>query len=88
MDESADGPTTPSKSGYVGCNVELVENKNHGGPVSELVFGLKHGLRCLNLDTSRVSMSVSVVSTTAIDDALFTDYAPTTAFLFPGQNNF
>ncbi|KAJ0809425.1 putative [Acyl-carrier-protein] S-malonyltransferase [Helianthus annuus] len=47
--------------------------------------GLKHGLRRPNLNKSKVSMSVSVGYTTAIDDALFTDYKPTTAFLFPGQ---
>ncbi|KAJ0783002.1 putative [Acyl-carrier-protein] S-malonyltransferase [Helianthus annuus] len=47
--------------------------------------GLKHGFRRPNLDKSKVSMSVSVGYTTAIDDALFTDYKPTTAFLFPGQ---
>ncbi|KAL7598194.1 hypothetical protein Lser_V15G26749 [Lactuca serriola] len=53
---------------------------------SSLCFGAsKHGFRRLNLDKSRVSMSVSVGSTTAVDDALFADYKPTTAFLFPGQ---
>nr|AJT43716.1 malonyl-CoA:ACP malonyltransferase [Helianthus annuus] len=53
---------------------------------SSVCFGtLKHGFRRINLDKSRVSMSLSAGSTTAIDDALFTDYKPTTAFLFPGQ---
>ncbi|CAI9288149.1 unnamed protein product [Lactuca saligna] len=53
---------------------------------SSLCFGAsKHGFRRLNLDKSRVSMSVSVGSSTAVDDALFADYKPTTAFLFPGQ---
>ncbi|KAJ0792271.1 putative [Acyl-carrier-protein] S-malonyltransferase [Helianthus annuus] len=47
--------------------------------------GLKHGFRRPNLEKYKVSMSVSVGYTTAIDDALFTDYKPTTAFLFPGQ---
>ncbi|KAK4274863.1 hypothetical protein QN277_018030 [Acacia crassicarpa] len=42
-------------------------------------FGLKHS------DRSRVFMSVSVGSQTAVDDALFSDYKPSTAFLFPGQ---
>ena len=56
---------------------------------SSLCFGAsKHGFRRLNLDKSRVSMSVSVGSTTAVDDALFADYKPTTAFLFPGQVRF
>ncbi|KAI3788005.1 hypothetical protein L2E82_00574 [Cichorium intybus] len=53
---------------------------------SSLCFGgSRHGFRRLNLDKSRVSMSVSVGSTTAVSDALFADYKPTTAFLFPGQ---
>ncbi|KAL8260691.1 hypothetical protein R6Q59_028644 [Mikania micrantha] len=47
--------------------------------------GFKHGHQRFNLGKSRVSMSVSVGSTTAIDDALFANYKPTTAFLFPGQ---
>ncbi|XAR60782.1 [Acyl-carrier-protein] S-malonyltransferase [Bertholletia excelsa] len=48
----------------------------------------KHGTRSFstrNLDKSRVSMSVSVGSQTAVDDALFSDYKPSCAFLFPGQ---
>ncbi|KAK1398675.1 [Acyl-carrier-protein] S-malonyltransferase [Heracleum sosnowskyi] len=41
---------------------------------------------CRNLDKSRAFMSVSVGSQTAtVDDALFLDYKPTSAFLFPGQ---
>ncbi|KAK2982746.1 hypothetical protein RJ640_025162 [Escallonia rubra] len=50
--------------------------------------GFKHGIRGFNprsLDKSRVFMSVSVGSQTAVDDALFLDYKPTSAFLFPGQ---
>lgn len=54
--------------------------------------GLKHGNRrfgsCRNFGKSRVvRMSVSAAgSTTAVvDDALFLDYKPTSAFLFPGQ---
>ncbi|KAI9118673.1 hypothetical protein K1719_011005 [Acacia pycnantha] len=42
-------------------------------------FGFKHS------DRSRVFMSVSVGSQTAVDDTLFSDYKPSTAFLFPGQ---
>ncbi|CAH9073322.1 unnamed protein product [Cuscuta europaea] len=34
---------------------------------------------------SRVSMSLSVGSRTDVDDALFKDYKPSLAFLFPGQ---
>lgn len=51
--------------------------------------GLKHGLQRRNVNKkSRVSMSVSVGSNTAIDDALFVNYKPTTAFMFPGQVKF
>ncbi|KAJ6948687.1 hypothetical protein NC651_002872 [Populus alba x Populus x berolinensis] len=45
-------------------------------------FGLKNGKR------SRVLMSLSVGSqtqTVVVDDTLFIDYKPTSAFLFPGQ---
>ncbi|PIA59564.1 hypothetical protein AQUCO_00400446v1 [Aquilegia coerulea] len=46
-----------------------------------------------NLDKSRVFMSVvgsktsttTTTTTTGVDDGLFLDYKPTTAFLFPGQ---
>ncbi|KAL3850566.1 hypothetical protein ACJIZ3_012448 [Penstemon smallii] len=38
----------------------------------------------LNVEKSRVSMSVAV-GQTVVDDALFKDYKPSTAFLFPGQ---
>lgn len=38
-----------------------------------------------NLDRSRVSMNVSVGSRAVVDDALFSDYKPSCAFLFPGQ---
>lgn len=48
--------------------------------------GFKHGFR--NSVKSRVSMSLSVGSTTVVDDALFADYKPTNAFLFPGQVRF
>ncbi|OMP02406.1 hypothetical protein COLO4_11143 [Corchorus olitorius] len=44
--------------------------------------------RCFRLHNpsrSRVSMSVSVGSQAVVDDALFADYKPTSAFLFPGQ---
>uniref|UniRef100_A0A5B7BC27 Putative malonyl-CoA:ACP transacylase n=1 Tax=Davidia involucrata TaxID=16924 RepID=A0A5B7BC27_DAVIN len=55
---------------------------------SSCFAGFKHGIRGFsskNLDKSRVFMSVSVGSRTAVDDALFSDYKPTCAFLFPGQ---
>nr|AGD95011.1 malonyl-CoA:Acyl carrier protein transacylase [Linum usitatissimum] len=42
-------------------------------------FGVKSFAR------SRVSMSVSLGSQTVVDDSLFADYKPTSAFLFPGQ---
>ncbi|CAN4113947.1 unnamed protein product [Withania somnifera] len=48
----------------------------------------KNGFRrlsCNNLDNSRVFMSSSVTVGSRIDDALFADYKPTSAFLFPGQ---
>ncbi|KAK9168038.1 hypothetical protein Syun_000178 [Stephania yunnanensis] len=38
-----------------------------------------------NLGKSRVFMSVSVGSRTSVDDALFAEYKPSCAFLFPGQ---
>ncbi|KAK8683662.1 hypothetical protein V6N13_039715 [Hibiscus sabdariffa] len=41
--------------------------------------------RLTNPSRSRVFMSVSVGSQTVVDDALFADYKPTSAFLFPGQ---
>nr|DAD28120.1 TPA_asm: hypothetical protein HUJ06_029588 [Nelumbo nucifera] len=48
----------------------------------------KHGIRSFspkNLEKSRVFMSASVGSQTAVDDTLFLDYKPLCAFLFPGQ---
>ncbi|XVF05809.1 hypothetical protein REPUB_Repub05bG0204800 [Reevesia pubescens] len=42
-------------------------------------------VRINNLSRSRIFMSVSVGSQTVVDDALFADYKPTSAFLFPGQ---
>lgn len=62
------------------CNSS--SSKLVGGFVNE-VRSVKHNPR--NLDKSRVFMSVSVGSKTAVDDALFADYKPTCAFLFPGQ---
>jgi [acyl-carrier-protein] S-malonyltransferase len=38
-----------------------------------------------NLARSRVFMSISVGSETVVNDALFSDYKPSLAFLFPGQ---
>ncbi|RVX22921.1 Malonyl-CoA-acyl carrier protein transacylase, mitochondrial [Vitis vinifera] len=57
-----------------------------------LSFSASHSFRGFNLSgfsprnvgRSRVSMSVSVGSRTCVDDALFADYKPTCAFLFPG----
>ncbi|XP_010557191.1 PREDICTED: uncharacterized protein LOC104826277 isoform X1 [Tarenaya hassleriana] len=43
------------------------------------------GFAVKNLRGSRVFMSLSVGSQTTVDDALFADYKPTSAFLFPGQ---
>ncbi|KAJ8751278.1 hypothetical protein K2173_016459 [Erythroxylum novogranatense] len=48
----------------------------------------RNGIRSFGLKTlgrSRVFMSASVGSQTLVDDALFVDYKPTCAFLFPGQ---
>ncbi|KAL5986135.1 hypothetical protein ACLOJK_028125 [Asimina triloba] len=55
-----------------------------------LVFNpSRHGIRSSlpkNVNRSRVFMSVSSVGSPAIEnDALFSDYKPTCAFLFPGQ---
>lgn len=56
---------------------------------SSRFLGSRHGIRSFrarNLDKSRVFMSVSVGSpAVAVDDALFKDYKPNYAFLFPGQ---
>lgn len=52
-------------------------------------LGFKNGIRGFslkNLDKSKVSMSAAAVgSQTTVDDALFKDYKPNCAFLFPGQ---
>nr|WEW62062.1 phenolic glucoside malonyltransferase 1 [Calotropis procera] len=52
-------------------------------------LGFKNGIRGFslkNLDKSRVCMSAAAVgSQTTVDDALFKDYKPNCAFLFPGQ---
>ncbi|XP_058099084.1 uncharacterized protein LOC131243616 [Magnolia sinica] len=48
----------------------------------------RNGIRTLfrkNLDRSRVFMSISVGARALENDALFADYKPTCAFLFPGQ---
>ncbi|KAJ7964260.1 Malonyl-CoA:Acyl carrier protein transacylase [Quillaja saponaria] len=48
----------------------------------------RNGVRSFGLkivDRSRVFMSVSVGSQAIVDDALFSDYKPSSAFLFPGQ---
>ncbi|XP_057772509.1 uncharacterized protein LOC130992057 [Salvia miltiorrhiza] len=56
---------------------------------SSVSLGFRNEIRTvsrLNLEKSRVFMSVAVGSQTAVvDDALFKDYKPSTAFLFPGQ---
>ncbi|KAD3338472.1 hypothetical protein E3N88_33993 [Mikania micrantha] len=46
--------------------------------------GLNHGFRRHNLGKS-TSVSVRFTTATKTNDALFADYKPTTAFLFPGQ---
>ena len=38
-----------------------------------------------SVNRSRASMSVSAGSQTTLNDSLFADYKPTSAFLFPGQ---
>lgn len=51
-------------------------------------LGFKNGIRGFslkNLDKSRVLMSVAVGSQTVVNDALYQDYKPSCAFLFPGQ---
>ncbi|XP_047317650.1 malonyl CoA-acyl carrier protein transacylase [Impatiens glandulifera] len=56
---------------------------------SSLCFpGSNHGIRRFgtkNWEKCRVVMNVSVGSRTAVDDAVFSDYKATSAFLFPGQ---
>ena len=52
---------------------------------------LGNGIRSLrprNSDRSRVFMSLSVGSQALVNDALFSDYKPSCAFLFPGQVKF
>ncbi|KAH6837196.1 EMBRYO DEFECTIVE 3147 [Perilla frutescens var. hirtella] len=56
---------------------------------SSVCLGFRNDIRRvsrLNFEKSRVFMSVAVGSEAAVvDDALFQDYKPSTAFLFPGQ---
>ncbi|GMH12336.1 hypothetical protein Nepgr_014177 [Nepenthes gracilis] len=61
---------------------------NSSGLNCSSLAGFKNGIRRFrikNLDNTRVSMSVSVGSQNTVNDALFSDYRPTHAFLFPGQ---
>ncbi|KAF8397203.1 hypothetical protein HHK36_016110 [Tetracentron sinense] len=53
---------------------------------SSFRHGIRRSFSPQNLDKCRVFMSVSVGSRSAVDDALFSDYNPTCAFLFPGQS--
>ncbi|GAA0164818.1 hypothetical protein LIER_20366 [Lithospermum erythrorhizon] len=62
---------SPKGSCFIGFNI----NK----------YGFKKLTHVQNLDKARIFMSVSVGSQTSVDDALFKDYKPNTAFLFPGQ---
>ncbi|XP_015874650.2 uncharacterized protein LOC107411556 [Ziziphus jujuba] len=55
---------------------------------SSSFLGFRNGIRSFgagNLARSRVFMSASVGSQTVVNDALFSDYKPSLAFLFPGQ---
>ncbi|KAM1531798.1 hypothetical protein ACFX10_005905 [Malus domestica] len=52
---------------------------------SGLLNGAGAQLGVRNLGRSRVSMAASVGSQTLQSDALFADYKPSSAFLFPGQ---
>ncbi|XP_027181218.1 uncharacterized protein LOC113779717 [Coffea eugenioides] len=55
---------------------------------SSKTLGFKNGIRGFslkNLDTSKVFMSAAVGSQTVVNDALYHDYKPSCAFLFPGQ---
>ncbi|KAL0533534.1 hypothetical protein IC582_027567 [Cucumis melo] len=45
----------------------------------------RNGFRTASVSRSRVFMTASVGSQTLVDDSLFLDYKPTSAFLFPGQ---
>lgn len=59
---------------------------------SSSCFGFRNEVRMFsrwNLEKSRVFMSVAVGSqAVVVDDALFKDYKPSSAFLFPGQVRF
>ena len=55
---------------------------------SSKTLGFKNGIRGFslkNLDASKVFMSAAVGSQTVVNDALYHDYKPSCAFLFPGQ---
>ncbi|KAK6927146.1 Acyl transferase [Dillenia turbinata] len=65
-----------------------LNNTSFNSSNSSSHFRIGHGISRFNpksLNSSRVSMSVSVGSLNAVDDALFSDYKPSLAFLFPGQ---
>ncbi|KAJ9543561.1 hypothetical protein OSB04_023268 [Centaurea solstitialis] len=80
-------PTMASSSSLLLPSVSLNHSFDSRSSSSVCFGGFRHGgVRRLNLEKSRVSMSVSVGSNTVVvDDALFADYKPTNAFLFPGQ---
>ncbi|CAF1699609.1 unnamed protein product, partial [Brassica napus] len=75
---SATTMATSSSSSLLLPSVSL-NNLSSYRNASSLGFSVK------NLTRSRVSISVSAASHTAVNDSLFADYKPTSAFLFPGQ---
>nr|XP_043611054.1 malonyl CoA-acyl carrier protein transacylase [Erigeron canadensis] len=84
-------PSVSLNKQHTGFNSNLLRNSSSSSSSSVCFGGLKHGDRHhINKRGGVVTMmSTSVGSSssisTKIDDALFNDYKPTNAFLFPGQ---
>ncbi|KAL2899252.1 Malonyl-CoA-acyl carrier protein transacylase mitochondrial, partial [Bienertia sinuspersici] len=78
-------PSVSIKKNPFNCSQQSLKNSYFNS-----LIGFNNGIlrfKPRNLDDSRVFMSVSVgsPSQTAVNDALFSDYKPNCAFLFPGQ---
>lgn len=85
--------STSMASSIVLPSVSLKSSAAVGSFRSSNGLGFRNDVRRIspwNVEKSRVYMSVAVGSqaTTAVDDALFKDYKPSSAFLFPGQVGF
>lgn len=83
---SSDSLATMSSS--LAISVPLTLSRSSKTSNSSSLLGFKNEFRSFgagNFGRSRVSMSASVGSQTVVNDALFSDYKPSLAFLFPGQ---